>query len=286
MGLAPLKGSCERGKVPLHWKPPSLAGRSAGTDKELQRLTGEWGRWLVAGRAEREQLRRSLSHHCTSQPKRHICWYVQQLGAETQASVDRPWERTWFGWAETTWRAWDVVQAATGGVHRTEPSSAIGATLLTQAQGEGCGPTIEASFSVCLQLAQLSCYELWAHVSTGGLPTHGGRAEIWADSQQVHDFRRFTLAAVPGGHLSWLLCSHSWGESSASSNSLSQQECSSPTYLTPQLRTGSGNFYCNNWEADPAPDRAVTTIEQSGGPAQHPVQALVTTTPVHPLLRG
>ena len=100
MGLAPLKGSCERGKVPLHWKPPSLAGRSAGTDKELQRLTGEWGRWLVAGRAEREQLRRSLSHHCTSQPKRHICWYVQQLGAETQASVDRPGDGTPFGCAE------------------------------------------------------------------------------------------------------------------------------------------------------------------------------------------
>lgn len=29
---------------------------------------------------------------------------------------------------------------------------------------------------------------------------------------------------------------------------LSQEECSSPNYLTLQLRTGSQGFYFNNWE--------------------------------------
>ena len=54
----------------------------------------------------------------------------------------------------------------------------------------------------------------------------------------------------------------------------------------PQLRSRSGGFYSNNQGADPAPDKAVTTTEQRGGPSQHPVQVLVTTTSVIPLIKG
>ena len=36
-------------------------------------------------------------------------------------------------------------------------------------------------------------------------------------------------------------------------------------------------FYSNNWRADRTNDRAVTSMEQSIGPSQHPVQALDTT---------
>lgn len=40
MGSLPRRGSYERGKFPLPWQPPSPAGRSARTDRELQRLRG------------------------------------------------------------------------------------------------------------------------------------------------------------------------------------------------------------------------------------------------------
>ena len=38
MGPVSLGGNCERRKVPSPWEPPSLVGRSTGTDRELQRL--------------------------------------------------------------------------------------------------------------------------------------------------------------------------------------------------------------------------------------------------------
>lgn len=37
-------------------------------------------------------------------------------------------------------------------------------------------------------------------------------------------------------------------------------------------------FYSNSWGPDPLPNRAVTSTKQRGGPAQHPGQAVVTTT--------
>ena len=56
----------------------------------------------------------------------------------------------------------------------------------------------------------------------------------------------------------------------------------SPTYLTLQLENRSGGFYFNNWGADPAPKRAVTSTEQIGGLTQHPVEVQVTTIPISP----
>ena len=66
---------------------------------------------------------------------------------------------------------------------------------------------------------------------------------------------------------------------------LSQEEYSNTTYLTQQLRNGSGGFYCNDWGPDPAPNRTVTTTEQREVPTQYPVQTLVTTTPVTPPIK-
>ena len=53
-----------------------------------------------------------------------------------------------------------------------------------------------------------------------------------------------------------------------------------------QLRNRSGELYSNRYGADTASDRAVTTTEQRGGPTQYPGQALITTTPVKPHIKG
>ena len=172
MGLLPLGGSCERRKIPSPWEPPSPAGSSAGTDRELQKLR-EYSIRLAAGRTERNQHRWSLPRCYTSQPETAACWCSWWLGGETRASVDRPRERTWFGCMETTQRSWSVVCTATGGVHRTEPGSAIGALLLTRVQREGCGPAIAASSSACSQRVQLCLSKLWEHTHTGKLSTCG-----------------------------------------------------------------------------------------------------------------
>ena len=66
---------------------------------------------------------------------------------------------------------------------------------------------------------------------------------------------------------------------------LSQWEYSSRACFTPQFRNRSGGVYSNNQGAHPAPSRAVTTTEQGGGPAQHLVQALVTTTMITPPIK-
>ena len=58
MGPAPLGGSCERGKISTHRKVPSQAGRSAGTEGELQSLRGEYSNQFVEGKVERDLHRR------------------------------------------------------------------------------------------------------------------------------------------------------------------------------------------------------------------------------------
>ena len=53
-----------------------------------------------------------------------------------------------------------------------------------------------------------------------------------------------------------------------------------------QLRNRHGASILTMKELIPATNRAVTTSEQSRGPAQHPVQVLVTTRPATPLIKG
>ena len=52
MGHAALGGSCERGNVPSFREAPSVAGGSAGAQRELQRLGGECSGGTVAGGTE------------------------------------------------------------------------------------------------------------------------------------------------------------------------------------------------------------------------------------------
>ena len=51
MGSVPLGGGWRRGEAPAPTEVPSL-GKSARTEKKLQRLRGEYNNWFVAGRTE------------------------------------------------------------------------------------------------------------------------------------------------------------------------------------------------------------------------------------------
>lgn len=73
----PLGGNYEKGMVPSPWEPPSSSEKSAGTDRELQKLRGEYTSRLVSDRAEKGQHRWSLSTCYTSEPKSCPCWCVQ-----------------------------------------------------------------------------------------------------------------------------------------------------------------------------------------------------------------
>lgn len=72
-----------------------------------------------------------------------------------------------------------------------------------------CGPTIAASFSVCLQQAQLHICELWKCASSGGLPTHRSKFEISLFPVAMQLCHIYTISSIlstlPAGHLSRLL---------------------------------------------------------------------------------
>ena len=68
MRPVPVGGSCEGGKVLSPWEPPSSAGRSAGTERELERpglCSGGVCRFWLAGRQHREgpALRAAMLSH-------------------------------------------------------------------------------------------------------------------------------------------------------------------------------------------------------------------------------
>lgn len=65
-----------------------------------------------------------------------------------------------------------------------------------------------------------------------------------------------------------------------------QEQGSSPAFFLLQLRTRCGGFYSNSCQAGTAPQRAVTTTEQRGCPAQHTVQLLVTMPPITSPMKG
>lgn len=118
---------------------PFSSGRIAMTEREFQRLWGEYSSWFAAGSTERDQHRGSWPPCCTPQPEMHICWCMWGLGAKTQALVDRPGERSVVGCVETPWRGWRMVQTEPMGVCRTESEFAIEAPLLMCAKW-GVGP--------------------------------------------------------------------------------------------------------------------------------------------------
>ena len=57
-----LGGNYETGKIPSSWECPSSAGRSVRTEREHRSFKGVYNNWLVAGKTERDQYRRS-DHH-------------------------------------------------------------------------------------------------------------------------------------------------------------------------------------------------------------------------------
>lgn len=87
MGPTLLEGSYERENVPLScWKAPSLVRRTAGTEKELQRLRVESSSWLEQGEQTETNtegpghLPAVLSLRCTSVSTRGGC--VIKLGLQ------------------------------------------------------------------------------------------------------------------------------------------------------------------------------------------------------------
>ena len=86
---------------------------------------------------QRDQHRGSCPPPCTPQPRTCIHGVHGGWVLKAWASVDSPGERTGLCCTETVWRRWSVVWAAIGSRHRTDPGSAIGATLLMGAKRGG-----------------------------------------------------------------------------------------------------------------------------------------------------
>ena len=89
-----------RGKVPSPWAAPSPVGRSAKTERKLQRLRGEHSLWLAAGKTEKPAQRLSASTLCSPiQDARLLVCPGTERSPPT--SEGRPREKAGLIWAET-----------------------------------------------------------------------------------------------------------------------------------------------------------------------------------------
>ena len=120
-GPVPLGGSCGRGKARMGSPSPLESlhqlGGPPGQIEEPEGPAlcprGVCVCWLVSSQGT-ERLALMAATSPTSQPETHFGWgcqYTEQVGAETWASVDEPWERTQSSYAQTAPRAWSAVQA-------------------------------------------------------------------------------------------------------------------------------------------------------------------------------
>ena len=103
-----LEGSCETENVPTHWQFPSVAEKSAGADRKIQRLREKCNNQLTVGRTEKV-----LVACYTSHPMMCAYWCKVGLGRQTQgedlhqltgvswAWADRPKGRTCIGCIES-----------------------------------------------------------------------------------------------------------------------------------------------------------------------------------------
>lgn len=134
-GPGPLGGSCEGRTVPSPWEPPTTAGRSAGAEGSFR---GSEER-VAAGLRQKEQ--RETRAHCPQHrpalpSSRRFCCCVQEMGAETRASADRPGETTAVSRQPEEAGA---CQAATGSGCKMEPESGIKVPSLTGEPKGGLG---------------------------------------------------------------------------------------------------------------------------------------------------
>ena len=130
MGPVPLGRSCERGKVPSPWEPPSLAGRSAGIVRELQRLKRTV--WEVAsGQAVYKEASTDSPWHIATLPRpKHMpgCWNSGFIG------------QTWG--EDSVWlhgdrlKGWECGLGWNWGYKRTQHGSVTEAQLSTR-EGRG-----------------------------------------------------------------------------------------------------------------------------------------------------
>ena len=153
----------------LHWLRDQLGQAGSFRGSEESSAPG------LRKAGQRDKDRWSFLPSCTSQPKTCACWYVQWLGDKTRASLERSRERIHFGCMETAQRTRNVVQAATGGVHKMEPG--LHRRSIVNVKREGCGPTIADSS----QYAHRGCCSTTRNSeSMQELPGYpcGGRAEI------------------------------------------------------------------------------------------------------------
>lgn len=103
----PVEEICETGNVPLLREPPLLGERPPRTDRDLVGTeSAHTGVQVLA--CPRDGRALMAASHCTSKLETkdgRDCWYAQVLGAETQALVDSPWEKTQSSCTETARRA-------------------------------------------------------------------------------------------------------------------------------------------------------------------------------------
>ena len=184
---------------PLHgweisWDRQSLRGSEESAAAGLQQA------------GQRETSTDGPGHLAALPSPRHVP-AAQQLGTETPASANRPRDRTGVGCAETTQRAWSVVQAAGGGVCWTEPRCTTGAPLSMHA---GRGGAWSSHSSLILRVlmgghgststssgstqAQAGCPHAKAALKSEPTPAV-------AQLQRIYATRRF-VSAVPAGRAS------------------------------------------------------------------------------------
>lgn len=258
---------------------PFASWESTRTDRELQWLAKECEGWLVAPQIREETTQTVLAKSLQSPAQ--ISTGEQWLSAKTVAGEDRPGERTQFGHVDIAQMAWSVAQALSRVVNR----SFLGVPCQDRKGGIWLNSLIISELTIVNGSVNLSFYELcglkthrgrvviwgdyqhshcghldeamavfmppglWVHTHTTkgpknwlpALPSRGdptGQSQkqwpLWMHTLDGQQHHRITCPS--GQHLrkntQWLL---------------SHRECSSPIYLTSQLRIRSRGFYTNTW---------------------------------------
>ena len=88
----------------LHPRSPFTGWEISQDRKEVSEAQKRVHRQLAAGRTQRPE-QRVLTTSMTPQLEMLACWCAKQLGAKTQASADRPGERSQPGCAKTVLRS-------------------------------------------------------------------------------------------------------------------------------------------------------------------------------------